>query len=430
MFGADHGRNDFMILGTSTKVEYAKMSWEKLVKLTERTDMGLYVPNNGVRRSNGEVELSTSEGAHYKIAASNAEGGRSLTINRLVLDELWKHESYEAHDASVPATNAVPDAQVWGISNMGGDKAVVLNDLRESALAYIRTGVGDERLGLFEWSAEHAPGKLPDPTDVDQLARANPNLNHSSGRNPLDALMGQAIRAKEKGGRALVGFLTESMCVRVPTIDPAVDPVAWTDRCRDPGPIPDELRRRVAFCLDVSMDGLHAALLAAVVLDDGRVRVETVRAWSGPDCTGQLRRDLPGVLSAARPRVLGWLPGGPAAAVTADLKAPRGQRRAARLPIGLRVEEIRQEVPAVCMTFAALVSSGEIAHSDDGLLNAHVGGAERLWISDVWRFVRKGAGHCNAAYAAAGAVHLAKTMPQPVNPGSRAQRERERAATE
>jgi len=426
LFGIEHVVDDFLVLGTSTKLEYAKESWEKALKVIQKTDLALYLPRSGVRRSHGEEELVTAEGARYKVAASNEEGGRSLTINRLVLDELRQHDDYSAHDAAVPATDAVPDAQVWGISNQGGDRAVVLNDLRESALAFIRTGAGDPRLGLFEWSAEYAPGKLPDPTDVAQLARANPNLNHPSGRNPLDALIGRAIRAKEKGGKALTGFLTESMCVRVPTVDPAVDPVAWAERCRDPGPIPDELRRRVAFCLDVSMDGLHATLAAAAVLGDGRVRVETVRQWSGPDCTGQLRRDLPGVLTAARPRVLGWLPGGPAASVAADLKTPKGRRRAARLPVGLRVEEIRQEATAVCMGFSALVSSAEVAHSDDGLINAHVAGAERLWQGDQWRFVRKGAGHCDAAYAVAGAAHLALIMPQPVNPGSRAQRDRDR----
>jgi hypothetical protein len=424
--------DDFLVLGTSTKLDYAKESWRKVVKIVRRTNLAEYVPQTGIRKANGEVEIVTVDEARYKIAASNEEGGRSLTIHRLVMDELRQHDSYLAHDAAVPATDAVPDAQIWGLSNMGGDKSVVLNDYRESAHAFIRTGVGDERLGIFEWSAEHGPGNLPDPTDVAELARANPNLNHPSGRNPLDAIIGRAIRAKEAGGKALTGFLTESMCVRVPTIDPAVDPVAWAGCC-DPSAIPIELRRRVAFCLDVSMDGLHATLAAAVVLPDGRVRVEVVAQWSGPDCTGQLRRDLTdrpgrpaGLLSTARPRVLGWLPGGPAAAVGADLKTPKGQRRPVRLPAGIRVEEIRTEVPMVCMSFSALVSSSGIAHSDDGLINAHVSGAERLWSGEVWRFIRKGAGHVDAAYAVAGAAHLALTMPQPVNPGSRAQRERER----
>lgn len=419
-----------LVLGTSTKLEYAKESWEKALKLAEGTDMALYIPRNGVRRTNGEQELVTTEGCRYKIAASNEEGGRSLTIDRAVLDEFRQHHDYSAHDAVVPATDAVPDAQVWAISNMGDSRSVPLQEYRESAIEFIQTGVGDPRVGLFEWSAPSPPGKLPDPTDPANLAAANPNLNHPSGRNPIDALLGRAHRAKAKGGKLLSGFLTESCCVHVPQLDPAIDPSAWTELCLDPGPIPDDLRRRVVLCLDVSLDTLHATLAAAVVLPDGRVRVEVVAAWAGPGATGILRREWRAKVREIRPRAVGWLPGGPAASIAPELLKPRGRRQpAVPLPAHTRIEEIRGEVTAVCMGLAELVASGGIAHSDDPLLNLHVAGAERLWYGDQWRFTRKGAGHCDAAYAAAGAVHLARTMPVPVNPGSRAQRERDRAET-
>jgi hypothetical protein len=78
------------------------------------------------------------------------------------------------------------------------------------------------------------------------------------------------------------------------------------------------------------------------------------------------------------------------------------------------VEEIRGELAAVCMGLAEQVTAGKIAHSDDPLLNDHIGGAERLYRGDTWVFSRKGDGHCDAAYAAAGAVHLARTLPAPV----------------
>jgi hypothetical protein len=318
----------------------------------------------------------------------------------------------------VPATDAVPDAQVWAISNMGDARSEPLLEYRESCIEFIETGVGDSRVGLFEWSAPSRPGVLPDPTDPANLAAANPNLNHPDGRNPIDALLGRAMRAKAKGGKLLTGFLTESLCVYVPAIDPAIDPVAWSE-CLDVGPIPDELRKYAALCLDVSMDGAHATLCAAVVLNDGRVRVEVVAAWSGPYATRDLRRDLRGRIAEVRPRVAGWLPGGPAASIGADLVTPPRKRQPrVPLPARTRIEEIRGEVPMICMGFEELVRSHQIAQSDDPLLNLHVAGAERLWQGDVWRFVRKGAGHCDATYAAAGAAHLARTYPMPVNPGA------------
>ena len=78
------------------------------------------------------------------------------------------------------------------------------------------------------------------------------------------------------------------------------------------------------------------------------------------------------------------------------------------------MEAIRGDVAACCMGLAEQVMSGRIAHSDDPLLNAHIGGAERLKRGDAWVLSRKGEGHVDAAYAVAGAVHLARTLPPPV----------------
>jgi hypothetical protein len=136
-----------------------------------------------------------------------------------------------------------------------------------------------------------------------------------------------------------------------------------------------------------------------------------VAAWDGPRCVDDLRRDLPALLSRIRPQALGWLPNGPAAALAADLAERKG--RAGWPPPGVSVAEIRGELAAVCMGFAEQVRSGRVAHSDDPLLNAHITGSGRLVRGDTWVFSRKG-GHCDAAYAAAGAVHLARTLPAPV----------------
>lgn len=415
-----------LVLGTSTKLEYAAESWKKACRLAKRhprltTEID---PRRGIRRANGEQELwradsverITEDGSRYKIAASNEEGGRSLTVHRLVLDELRQHHDYTAHDAAVPATNAVPDAQVWGISNAGSDKSVVLNDLRGAALKFLEDGSGDPRLGLFEWSAPNGSS----PLDVDALAQANPNLGH---RIDPEGLIGQAARAVEQGGEALAGFLTEYMCMHVPKLDPAVDPAGWADGL-DPGDLAD-VRDRVALCVDLAPDGMHATLAAAAVIppaagagedEPARVRVEVVAAWVGPTCTRDLRRELPAWVRKVKPRAFGWFPAGPAAAIAADLADPKKKTRGARSPWpppGVAVEEIRQDVAAVCMGLAEIARGGGVLHSGDPLLDAHVLGAEKLVRGDAWVFTRKGSGSVDGAYAAAGAVHLARTLPPP-----------------
>lgn len=380
-----------MVLGTSTNLGYAVESWQKAVRLAEQlpelTDLIKHV-----RRASGEQSLDLINGARYKIAASNSRGGRGLTINRLVMDELREHHDWSAYDAAVPATSAVPDAQIWMISNQGDEKSVVLSSLRQQAL-----DEADPRLGIFEWSAPDGAKA----TDADALAMANPSLGRRIG---LDALIGDAIRAEAAGGEQLAGFLTEHQCRYVPLLNPAIDPADWGE-CLDVGDL-DDIRERVTLCMDVAPDLRHATLYAAAQLDDGRTRVDVVKAWSGPACTDELRRELVDLVLRVKPAKFGWFPAGPAASLAADMAERRGWP-----PEGVEVEEIRGDVAAVCMGFAEQVGARRIAHSGDPLLDAHVAGAEKLVHGDGWRFSRKSEGHVDAVYAAAGAVHLARTLP-------------------
>lgn len=378
-----------LVLGTSTNLDYARESWEKAVALAEDTPV-LSREIADIRRANGEQTLTTKMGGRYKIAASNRKGGRSLTINRLVMDELREHASWDAYSAAKPATNAVSDAQIWMISNQGDDKSVVLNELRDQALSGL-----DERLGLFEWSS---PDGMK-ATDVEALAMANPNLGR---RIDLDSLMGDAIRAEAAGGEQLAKFLTEVHCRRVSLLNPAIDVTSW-DACRTEGNL-EHLRDRVALCLDVSIDELHASIAGAAV-DGDRVRVAMVDEWSGQHAVAQMTSALPGIVQRIKPKSLGWFPSGPAASAAASLA-----ERTDWPPRDVEIQPIRGEVTAVCMGFAEQVRSQAIAHSGDALLDAHVKAAEKLYQGDGWRFGRRRAAYVDAAYAAAGAVHLARTL--------------------
>lgn len=395
-----------LVLGMSTKLDYARESWEKACNLARASD---YADEIGaIRKANGEQQLVTTTGSRYKIAASNAEGGRSLTISRLVMDELRQQHDYTAWDAAVPATNAVMDAQVVAITNQGSDRSVVLNDLRTSALAAIESGDTASRLGLLEWSAPEDA----DPTDLEALAQANPNLGH---RIDPDVLLADARAAVAAGGEKLAGFRTEMMCIRVKSMNGAIDPAAWA-ACLDPAVV-EQVRAGCALAVDVSPDFKHVALVAAAALPDGRTGLRVVRGWSGPNTMREFRQQLPVLLSKVQPRVIGWLPQGPSAVLAADMRhsitTTKGDKPVKRLH-GVRVEEITAEVPGVCMSLAEQVDAGQVRHPGDPLLTQHVMAAERLKAgTDGWRFVRGQAGDSpvDAAYAAALAVHLARTTP-------------------
>jgi hypothetical protein len=419
-----------LILGTSTKLDYAKESWMKARKLITRTirrsdaeaaSIRAMIPGRWYREANGEQEswaieldehgqpVEDGDQYRYKIGASNAEGGRSLTINRLILDELRQHATYSAYNAAEPACSPM-DAQIWALSNAGDESSVVLNDLRAAALEFIETGEGDERLGLFEWSAPQSAS----PTDTDALAQANPNLGR---RLDADALLAKARRAVIAGGEALTGFKTEYMCINVKIMNPAIDPGAW-QRCHKPGSL-EHARSRLALVVDVSPDQLHAAVYAAAMMDADHVRVDYVESWAGEKCTDELWHALPSLISRIKPQVFGWFPSGPAAAIATRLAARPD--RTGWPPRGVTVTEIKGELAAVCMGFAGDVTTERVMHSDDPLLNAQIEGAERLMRGDTWVFSRRGTaqgvksglGHVNAVYAAAGAAHLARTLPPP-----------------
>jgi hypothetical protein len=383
------------ILGTSTGRDTAKTSWREVIKMAEGVDLlAEEMPEPHTREQISEEDFWNVHDSHYRFAAPNRRAGRGSTLKRLILDELREHRNRDTYDAAINAGNAVMDFQAWAITNQGDANSIVLDELRSSALEYIETGQGDPGLGLLEWSAPNGA----DPTDPQSLAMANPNLGR---RIPLAAIMGQAMTAKRAGGETLARFRTEILCQRVTLLDPAVDPDLWIAAGVDPSEALDlaEHRRAVALCLDVSLDGSHATLVAAATVD-GVTHVDVVRKWEGFGCTAALRRELPGIVAKVRPRALGWLGGGPAEAIAVTLDKSKMRRVA--------VEEIKADMPAVCMGFAEQVATGQVRHPRDPLLTHQVEQTQKLRRGDTWVFTRSGSGPVDATYATAGAVHLAR----------------------
>ncbi len=275
------------------------------------------------------------------------------------------------------------------MSNAGDDESVVLNQLQDAG----HTG-RDESLGIFEWSAPEGC-ELDDPR---AWAQANPGLGH--------IISEAAIRSDLSDPPEI--FRTEVLCQRVPNLDGAIDPRAWHD-CGDAAGTMGALRDRVVVCLDVAPDTAHATLAAAAITKDGRARIEIIAAWSS---TEDLRRDWKDLISRVKPRIIGWYPAGPAAALATVLR-PNLPAYARTRDTPEYIEIKGAQVYETCQEFADLVRNRAVVHSADPLLDAHVASAQKLQSVDGWRFTRKGDSHVDAAYAAAGAVRLALSNPPP-----------------
>jgi hypothetical protein len=382
-----------LILGTSTTRDMAKVSWRETIEMAEGVDLlrdALEEPHT--REVIGEEAFFNVYGSHYRFAAPNRRAGRSLTVRRLILDELREHKNWDAHDAAVNAMNAVPDAQTIAITNQGDSNSVVLDSIRGSAIEFMETGLGDPTLFIAEWSARNGA----DPTDLKALAAANPNLGH---RIPVDALMGQAIRAKRAGGEQLARFRTEVLCQRVTLLDPAIDPDLWRE-CGTDDPLDlAEYRRSLVLAYDIALDGNHATLLAAVTIDD-ITHVEIVKRWIGFGASNAMKADLPELVERLRPRTVASLPKGPTAGVSVDLGRRKG--RSPWPPRRVTLEEMsEQDAPAMCMSLEKLVEAGQIRHPRDEMLTAHVERTQKLrrGAEGLWTFTRAGDLPVDATYA-------------------------------
>lgn len=366
-----------LVLGVGQDVSLAREVWNGCIESIHGVPV-LAAELETIRRTNGDEWFRLASGARYKISAASRSAGRGLSVDHLNFEELREQRKWDAWGALSKTTMARPDAMTWCFSNAGDDESVVLNHLRESALAG-----RDPSIGLFEWSA--ADGCALD--DRKAWAQANPGLGY--------VISEQAIASALATDPPAV-FRTEVLCQRVDVLDSAISLGAWRDSTDPQGSL-EPYRDKAVMCVDVAPDGAHVALVAAAPIEDGRVRVEVIRAW---DSTDAARFELGDVLDRAKPRLEAWFPSGPAAALGPVLRA-----RGAHEIKGAQVAE-------ACQSFADLVAGRRVVHPGDPLLDAHVAGARRLDQGDGWRFVRRGAGHVDAAYAAAGAVHALLTVPE------------------
>lgn len=280
-----------LVLGTAQELEVAEALWAESLELAQETEeLKIEVDGGKVERQPGRKMFRLRTGETYKVKAATRRGGRGLSGELVILDELREHQSWDAWAAVTKTTNAKARAQIYGVSNAGDATSVVLRYLRQRAHSEVGDPDGlngntpaealvadefdedddiDSGLAIFEWSA--APGSAV--TDRDGWAQANPAL-------------GYRIREATLAGDAAVDpewiFRTEVLCQWSDgSLEGPFPPGAW-DAGRD-----EESRvagdSPVVLAVDVSWDRGMAHVALAGRRDDGGLHVEVVASRAGTD---------------------------------------------------------------------------------------------------------------------------------------------------
>lgn len=275
-----------LVIGTAQNLDVAEEQWAGAVEIAESVpELAELIAPGGVVKVNGKKALRLLTGERYKVAAASRRGGRGLSGDLVLLDELREHQNWDAWGAVTKTTMARRLAQVWAASNAGDLASVVLRHLRSiahralgfpdgeegmSVLADVPEAEGsDDALAIFEWSA--APGR--GVWDRDGWAEANPSLGHTINET--------SIAAAAATDPEWV-FRTEVMCqfVNLAAVGPFPNG-SWPKTLVST--VTRDASRPAVYCVDMSYDRTWVHIALAFWDSEGRRRVELVASRAGVD---------------------------------------------------------------------------------------------------------------------------------------------------
>jgi phage terminase large subunit-like protein len=372
-----------LVIGTAQNLDIAEEVWQGAVSIAEDVpELASEIEN--VNRTNGKKALELRQGERYKVQAANRRGGRGLSGDLVLMDELREHQTWAAWAAVTKTTMARQYAQVWAASNAGDSASIVLQHLR--LMAHVALGdpdnlriqisdtpddvdMDDESLGIFEWSADpHAA-----PGDTAEWAQANPAMGYT--------ITERAIRSAWKTDPEQV-FRTEVLC-QWPDTD-VDDGPAWhlipeeTWTARGGGtPGPGWLADPVTLAVEMPLDRSSVSVAVAGQVGD-RIGFDLVERRPGTSWAAEF--------------VAALAADAPVANVVIDEASPAGKSDLPRDLEALGVPVLLAKFTDVKEATGGMLDalrSGSVLHRDDPVLTAAVGAAHPRFAGDALLVDRK-----------------------------------------
>ena len=258
--------NEGLQLASAHRLTTSLETFRQIVGLIE-THPKLEKEIKKIRWQHGAEEIELFGNRRFVVkAANNAARGLSKP-ETIHLDELREYKDEDAWSSMRYSMMAAKNPQVWIYSSAGDQHSVILNKLRERALASATT---NDPIGWFEWSAEpDAPILLPSgEMNWSAFAQANPSLGITIHPDNLKAVINDPPDIVR----------TEVLAQWVDTINSAIDAQKWAMCQIDAIPLDPE--QPTWLGLDLSPDRKFGALVAAQRLSGERFYVQLLHTWS------------------------------------------------------------------------------------------------------------------------------------------------------
>lgn len=350
-----------LVIGTAQNLDVAEEVWTGAVDMAEGC-AELAGEIAAVDRTNGKKALRLETGERYKVAAASRRGGRGLSGDLVLLDEIREHQTWDAWAAVTKTTMARPKPQIVALSNAGDDQSVVLNHLRELGEKSLDGTDGD--FGFFEWSAE------PD-CDLDdqrQWALANPSLGFTITEQAIMSALGTDPEWI---------FRTEVLCQRVSQRSEQVVPMwQWVPLGTSPGMIDGP----IAVFVDVTLDRKQSGIGVCGLNADGVPQVELAAVEPGTDWVTD---KLDAMIAAHDVVAVGATSAGPVASLLPDLK---GICEAAGVTF---VKAGSGDFAGMCGGFYDAVMAASLRHWSDPRIDMALAAAKRHKVVDAWSWERE-----------------------------------------
>jgi hypothetical protein len=292
------------------------------------------------------------------IEAVKETSGHGGTLDIGYVDEAFAQVDDRLEQAFKPAMVTRPNSQFWVVSTAGSSKSTYLRGKVERGRALasrLRHGVA-----YFEWSADDDT----DPADVATWRSCMPAL----GITQTEAKIRSFFESMELGefSRAFLNRWNDH------TTEQKIPAASWRGCLDRNAPIVGQ----PVFCVEVSWDRSHAAIVAAGFTASGLPAVEVVKYEAGTEWVLpwlQQRRGQYRCLVVDR--------SGPAGSLLPDLTAPG-------LFLDLKIAGTRDLAQACGALYDAAVTE-QLRHLGQAQLDLALSGALVRQLGDVWVWDRK-----------------------------------------